>query len=109
MLPTFRASGDLVVVDRISQRLLGRNYARGDVVIAWAPYDPEKMVCKRISAIAGDEVSIEQELIGRKVVENIIVPPGHVWLLGDNSANSNDSRKYGPGQPVTFEFYTLWS
>ena len=24
-----------------------------------------------------------------------VVPPGHVWLAGDNMANSTDSRTYG--------------
>lgn len=24
------------------------------------------------------------------------VPPGHVWLQGDNTLNSHDSRDYGP-------------
>lgn len=27
---------------------------------------------------------------------DVVVPPGHVWLEGDNSANSSDSRHYGP-------------
>jgi hypothetical protein len=26
----------------------------------------------------------------------VAVPPGHLWLEGDNRANSVDSRDYGP-------------
>ena len=26
----------------------------------------------------------------------LVVPPGHVWVEGDNSPNSYDSRHYGP-------------
>ena len=29
-------------------------------------------------------------------LEVVIVPPGHVWLSGDNPRNSLDSRMYGP-------------
>ncbi len=41
MLPTINTSGDLVIVDRISQKL-GRQYEIGDVVVATCPNDPRK-------------------------------------------------------------------
>jgi signal peptidase I len=173
MIPTFRASGDLVLIDKISSsRLVGRRYRTGDVVIAWAPYDPERMVCKRIAGVAGDVVTIiddegdvekdnkttnglnsvgisgvaesgpllsvgrsseagsakdsgdrtsspasEAQGVGgtvhigsptgfndnpvsrklKRAPLQVRVPPGHVWLVGDNAANSRDSRNYGPG------------
>ena len=28
--------------------------------------------------------------------QRVEVPPGHVWLQGDNKDNSTDSRDYGP-------------
>lgn len=28
--------------------------------------------------------------------DGLQVPPGHVWLQGDNTLNSTDSRHYGP-------------
>lgn len=37
--------------------------------------------------------SMRQRLFRSNVV---VVPRGHVWLEGDNAANSSDSRQYGP-------------
>ena len=30
------------------------------------------------------------------VEKKVTVPPGHVWLQGDNMSVSRDSREYGP-------------
>jgi signal peptidase I len=35
-----------------------------------------------------------------RVLEAYTVPAGHVWLLGDNSGRSTDSRDYGAGKAL---------
>lgn len=70
-----------------------KDYKIGDVVIARCPYDPDKMICKRIAAVATDDVVINPRSFYPSVVR---IPRGHVWLAGDNPDQSTDSRSYGP-------------
>ena len=86
MEPTLNANSDLVLLDRVSPRL-GR-IATGDIVVADSPTRPGEPVCKRVAAVAGERVP------GSFFAD--VVPPGCVWLLGDNRRNSTDSRIYGP-------------
>ena len=81
MLPTFRACCSVVWFSRLFRR---ERLRAGDVVSATVPGQDEGEVgvVKRVRAVAGDVVL--DELAGRALV----VPPGHVWLLGDNAADS---------------------
>ena len=89
MMPTFNHDGDVVLVNKIVRD----GYHKGDVVISICNTDPGKTVCKRIAGMPGEKVFFRNS-VGFPVF--VTVPPGHVWLLGDNASNSNDSRKYGP-------------
>ncbi len=87
MLPTFNTVGDIVIVDRLSST---RNVWKGDIVVSNSPVNPKQTICKRVSGLPGDRM-----IIGTPPWHGeVIVPPGHVWLLGDNPWNSSDSRKY---------------
>jgi nickel-type superoxide dismutase maturation protease len=71
MAPALRP-GDWIIVDRRAYR--GRLPLRGDVVLARDPRDPSRELVKRV---------------GRVDLH------GNAWLLGDNEAESTDSRTFG--------------
>jgi signal peptidase I len=109
MEPTLRP-GAVLAIDKLTFHF--RDPRRGDVIVATDPSTGESIV-KRVVALAGDSVGIDNGALvvnGAKVVETYIdndgmqgfyfgpdvVPAGHVFLLGDNRADSIDSRTFGP-------------
>lgn len=53
-------------------------------------------VCKRIKGVSGDLIVYAKRHSASGALDIVKVPPGQVWLGGDNPSNSNDSRSYGP-------------
>ena len=88
MAPAIPREGTVLVLDKLSPRIFG--YKNGDVVVSKS-MTGDYTVCKRIAAQPGDVVYADA-----RQRRQIIIPPGHVWLLGDCHENSVDSRTYGP-------------
>jgi len=108
--------GDRLLIDKISYRWQPPH--RGDIVVFNPPaqlvelgYDGRQAFIKRIIGEPGDTLQIaagEVRLNGQPLAEPYIlaapqyemppitVPPGYVFVLGDNRNDSNDSHVWGP-------------
>jgi signal peptidase I len=86
---------------------------RGDMIVFHYPGDTSKSYIKRVIALPGDHVAIEEGAVfvnGQKLDEPYVpeeyrdrqsaplisVPSEHYYVLGDHRSSSNDSRSWGP-------------
>ena len=86
---------------------------RGDVVVFRYPAEPSKSYIKRVIAIPGDRVRIDDgevyvngyrlrepyvpaEFADDRNVAETVVPAAAYFLLGDHRSSSSDSRDFGP-------------
>jgi len=78
--------GDRVLADKTAYKRMAPR--KGDVVIFVYPDDRSKIFMKRIAGLPGSDIILPD---GKKE----IVPHGMVYVLGDNSEASIDSRQFG--------------
>eukprot|EP00891_Asterochloris_glomerata_P005047 jgi/Astpho2/5047/e_gw1.00071.72.1_t len=108
MLPTFNAKGDWVLSERLS--VFSQTIRTGDVVVSRANHTPRLTVVKRVLGLEGDTVQVPHSTRDGPA-RTVKVPTGHVWLQGDNTLNSTDSRHYGPVPYALLEgrvFLRVW-
>ena len=112
MVPTLEVN-DRVLVNKLSYRMHDIN--RGDVVVFERLPEEHSAIrdlIKRVVAIEGDTIESKGNTLyvnDQAVTESYIktseigtpvprrtIPPGHVFVMGDNRTNSQDSRVFGP-------------
>ncbi|KAK9376675.1 peptidase S24/S26A/S26B/S26C [Lipomyces chichibuensis] len=128
MLPTLHTVGDHVFLDKYNHRL-GREIKVGDVIVISKPTEEHTRICKRVAGLPGDIVycdampkapmrsaGMPDDLVGLstgmtngRTGKYIKVPEGHIWILGDNSMASLDSREYGPVPKALVVGKVLWA
>lgn len=116
MIPTLH-QGDRVIVNKLVYHF--NNPDRGEVIVfnspvSWRTYPNEKVFVKRLIGLPGDrivccDVNGRLDINGKPLAEpylnftegpnlqaapqpfNIVVPPGRLWVMGDNRYDSGDS------------------
>ncbi len=105
---------ELILVDKWTY--LFHPPSRGDVIVFVAPPQPSQDYIKRVIGIPGDVITIDNTTVlvdgvalketyvdprnngatfEDKTIHNLVVPPDDYFVLGDNRANSSDSRVWG--------------
>ena len=105
MEPTFRA-GERLLVDPAAYK--HEPPAHGDLVIIADPAANERRLLKRVIGVPGDFVRVTIDGVERRGaaapspgappggLEELEVPPEHVFVLSDRPTRTRDSRQFGP-------------
>jgi len=104
MRPTL-VNGERLVVNKFIYRL--KQPEKGDIVVFRYPRDPSRDFIKRVIGVAGDTIEVKDGKVflnGQLLNESYIlertrgsypaatIPEGHIFVMGDNRNNSEDSR-----------------
>jgi signal peptidase I len=109
MQPNFY-EGEFILVNKLAYRL--GSPERGDVLVFHNPNNVEEDYIKRIIGLPGDTVEIHDSTVfinGQPLVEEypinevpqgqtfgpIVIEPDHLFVMGDNRPQSQDSRVFG--------------
>lgn len=114
MVPTF-ADGDYIITDKITYRF--RQPEKGDIIVLKNPRDQSQDFIKRIIALPGDTIKVEQigVFVNGQLLDEPYLPsgtltrsggflteggqikagPNQYFVFGDNRNHSSDSREWG--------------
>lgn len=106
MRPTLE-NGEFVLVYKLAYNL--NDPQRGDIVVFRYPLDPTQDLIKRVIGLPGDVVQVNNGVVTVNDWETTepyiaaspeyegtwVVPPGQLFVLGDNRNDSSDSHAWG--------------
>lgn len=114
MVPTFH-NGDYILTDKLTYRFSSPKH--DDVIVLKNPKDESQDFIKRIIALPGETIKIEQNsvYVNEQLLKELYLPPGTItpagafipenttikagpnqyFVLGDNRSHSSDSRAWG--------------
>ncbi|EXJ78383.1 hypothetical protein A1O1_08783 [Capronia coronata CBS 617.96] len=81
---------------------------RGQIIVFYAPHNPEKLAVKRVVGVPGDRVKPLPGYPGGD--DPVVIPYNHIWVEGDANSRekSIDSNWYGPiSQNLVIGFVTM--
>lgn len=115
MVPNFH-DGDYIITNKLSMRFALPQ--RGEVIILQNPRNTDQVFIKRVIGLPGEQIKIDRGkvYVNRQVLdepylptnlatppesfleegEEIVVPNGQYFVMGDNRHASSDSREWGP-------------
>ena len=110
MLPELRDQ-DRLFINKFAYRF--ESISRGDVVVFHYPRDPSKSYIKRVIALPGDTLRIDEGRVyvnGNRIAEpyvpfrfrddrsmtKMVIPTNDYFVMGDHRSISSDSRDFGP-------------
>jgi len=106
MIPTLQ-NGEYILVNKLAYKTGQPN--RGDIIVFRLPGDESQDLIKRVIGLPGDTVKVSDGIVtinGEKLEEPYIaqnplyfgewtIPPGNLFVLGDNRNDSRDSHQWG--------------
>jgi signal peptidase I len=125
MVPTLRV-GDRVLVNKFIYRFTEPQ--RGDIIVFRSVEGDNEDLIKRVVGVPGDKIAVrrgklfvngepqKEPYVNKKYPDRSYfapktVPKDHVFVMGDNRANSRDSRFFGPVPDENIEgeaFLRFW-